>query len=90
MYGCLRNTQVLNNGEELFLYFYARYMIRAIVTMPKKMMSMINGDNNDNAYIDKNDDNHDDGDDDDDDDDDDDVCAHAGLQASMSRKCGVR
>ena len=37
-----------------------------------------NGDDSDNA---NNDDNHDDDDDDDD-------WAHAGLQASMSRKCG--
>ena len=42
-----------------------------------------NGDDNDNANIDEDDDNHD-GDDDHDDDD----WAHAGLQASMSRKCG--
>ena len=58
-------------------------MIRAIVTMPKKMISMIMGTtatmltNND-----EDDDNHNDDDDDDDD------WAHAGLQASMSRKCG--
>ena len=34
------------------------------------------------------DDDVDDDDDNDDDDDDDDIWAHAGLQASMSRKCG--
>ena len=40
-----------------------------------------NGNDNDNVNNDEDDDNHDDDDDDDDD------WAHAGLQASMSRKC---
>ena len=43
-----------------------------------------NGDDSDNANNDEDDDNHDDDDDNDDVDD----WAHAGLQASMSRKCG--
>ena len=50
-----------------------------------------NGNDNDNVNNGEDDDNHDDdgdGDGDDDDDDDVDDWAHAGLQASMSRKCG--